>query len=419
MNNDNKKQYASVLEQIFMSGSSMITSIVVLSKGGVSNFGIYSFIQVISLLITGAFMTLLHRQMMLAIASYNTKNQRRFFLATMKIEIVGLFLFMLLVAGGWYVLSKYLNIIEFQKTVFLASLYITLFVIYDAFKQYSYTTENQIYSLKISVVFLSFQALMLAYLYFYTDSKGTLENIYLCLSASLAIGILSNRYCIKNLLHARSVSYKFCRKTISIYFKQGRFSLFGMAITWVQNQSMNPFLMLIGGPVIAGYFSIGRLFIMPVAVVTQGIVNSTLPKLRRLYKNSGETLLTPQIHLYFLKTSAFTVLYFTLLALLHFAGMLDSVLTDYAHIKLFLLYWITISTLTMIRFWVAQFFIVTMKFKFLLNLSIISALVTVTGMTTFGIHMNSISLALATVIFSECLIIVVFHLEKKRLKKPV
>ncbi len=91
-------QYASVMEQILMSGSNMLASIVVLKAAGVAQFGIYSFIFVLATLISGVFGTLLHRQMMLEIASEEKPVQHRVFLATIAIEVVGLLLFLLLLA---------------------------------------------------------------------------------------------------------------------------------------------------------------------------------------------------------------------------------------------------------------------------------------------------------------------------------
>ena len=396
-----------------MSGSSMLTALVVLSKGGVAEFGIFSFIQVISVLISGVFMTLLHRQMMLEISSSKQMAQRKAFRATIVLEFIGLSVFLMIVGALYALFSFSPKFQEYQGSLIFSAAYIVLFVVYDAFKQFSYTTENQIYSLKIAIIFLLTHCSMLAYIVFFSDAENIVEITYFALTMSLLAGVVANGYCLSNLYHSEKPSIKFCNQTFTKFFEQGRFSLFGMAVTWVQNQSMNPFLMIIGGPVVAGYFSVGRLLIMPVAVVTQGLVNSSTPNLRRLFNASGSSHLKPKVTGYIRKTLAFSAFYFSALLLAHLTGLFEHFIPNYSSIKWFLLFWIALSVLTTTRFWNGQYFVVSMQFKFLLRVSVLSASVTVIGMTFFGLYLDSIIFALSTVIISECIILAIYFQKQK------
>ncbi|MDB4224969.1 hypothetical protein N9850_14485, partial [Granulosicoccus sp.] len=69
-----KPQYIGVAEQVLLSASNMVVSVVVVKIAGLEWFGIYSFIFALTTLVSAFLSTLLHRQMMLIIASSTTQN---------------------------------------------------------------------------------------------------------------------------------------------------------------------------------------------------------------------------------------------------------------------------------------------------------------------------------------------------------
>ena len=409
------RQYASVMEQILMSGSNMLASIVVLTVADVAQFGIYSFIFVLSTLVAGVFGTLLHRQMMLEISSEGDATRRQVFLATMLVEVAGLGVFAIAVFLLYSILPPLFDIHPPGGVVRAGCLYVVLYIVFDAFKQYAYTTGNQVYSLRCTFIYVCVQTLLLGGIVIFHESAHVVETTYAALAASLVVSMATNMLCLKSLAGAQWKGWRYPFQVLSGFFKQGRFSLLGMAITWVQNQSMNPFLMLISGPTVAGYFSLGRLLIMPMAVVSQGLVNSSTPTLRRTYKQSGIHKLLPHIHSYLLKTSLFSILYVAILLVAHLTGLLDRFVPDYQQTKWFLLLWVALASSSIVRFWYGQFFVVSMEFRFLMRVSLVSLLVTASGMVVFGIGFNSILLALLSVIGGEFVAIAIYYRKRSSL----
>ncbi len=403
------KQYASVTEQILMSGSNMLASIVVIHVGNIAQFGIYSFVFVLGTLISGVFGTLLHRQMMLEIASAGETEQRRIFLSTVAIELVGLAIFLTVLAGTTSILSVLFDFDTHNRIVAAGAVYISLYVLFDAFKQYAYTIGNQIYSLRCTFIYVSVQVLLMGGLVLFYHGDWVVEAAYSILSIGLIASLLSNRLCLDSLRKSQWQSWKFSAGVLEGYFKQGRFSLLGMAITWAQNQSMNPFLMLISGPTVAGYFSLGRLLIMPMAVVSQGLVNSSTPTLRRIYKQKGIGDLPPTIRSFLLKTTLFSLLYVAVLLVGHYGGLLERVVPDYEQVQWYLLVWVILVSCSIARFWHGQFFVVSMEFQFLSRVSIASLIVTASGMLIFGVGFDSIRLALASVIAGEIIALILYQ----------
>lgn len=405
------RQYASVIEQVLMSGSNMLVSIVVLKVGDVAQFGVYSFVFVLSTLFSGIFGTLLHRQMMLEIASEDEAAQRRVFLATLALELAGILAFLVLLTLLMAGLSRWFgfNVASHRDIAMAGALYASLFVIFDNFKQYLYTTGNQVYSLRSTAIYVAVQLTLLAALVLFVEVHYVVEAAYVALSISLLVSLTCNRLCLKSLSNAQWLNWGHALQVLKGYFQQGRFSLLGMSITWAQNQSMNPFLMLISGPTVAGYFSVGRLLVMPMAVVSQGLVNSSTPTLRRLYKSGGTAELPGKINSYLKKTSLFSALYIAALVVGHLTGLLPRFVPDYGQVQWFLLVWIALVSCSIFRFWRGQYFVVSMEFKFLLNVSIIALLVTVSGMLLFGLGLNSIQLALMSVIAGELTAITLYH----------
>lgn len=410
------RPYASISEQILMSGSNMFASLIVVKAAGVSWFGIYSFIFVLTTLANGAFATLLHRQMMLEISAAEEEKRSNIFLATLAIEILFMAVAVTLFAGVLWLAGDYIGTAKLEKysVVMIAAVaYVCLYNLFDLCRQYLYTTDNQIYSLRCTVIYVVSQGLMLLWILFLADETVTVAYTYLAFTVSLIISLVFNRKCLVTLSGAKWFSWRYAWSVFLRYFQQGRFGLIGMAVTWVQNQGMSPFLMIISGPLVVGYFSLARLIVMPMAVVSQGLVNSTTPGLRRTYQHDGVEILKQRITSLSNKNLLFAVLYVTILAIAHISGLLARFVPSYAEIQWFLLLWIVIMTATMYRFWIGQFFVVSMRFRFMLYVSLAALLVSLSGMLGFGLVLGNIKLALMFVVLGELVSIALFLRERR------
>ena len=406
------RPYASISEQILMSASNMIAALVVVKASGVAQFGIYSFVFVLTTLFNGVFGTVLHRQMMLDIAPGDLEFRRSVFFATLLLNAI-----FVTIGAALCVLALWLlpwhALDEYRTLIIASAIYIGLYNLFDLFKQYLYSNDLQHYSLRCTAVYVISQLVILGLILTFLSAEHIVSAVYAAFSISLIASLLSNRKCIHDLITARWHSWSYVKEVFVRFFSQSRFSLIGMAVTWVQNQSMNPFLMWISGPQTVGYFSIARLLVMPMAVVCQGLVNSSTPKLRRTFKSDGVELLIIRIRSLVNKNLYFSLAYITMLAIAHFSGLLAKFVPEYNEVVFYLLLWVTILLVTMYRFWIGQFYVVSMRFKFMLYSGLAALAVSLSGMLTAGVLLNNIKLALCFVIVGECVTLAIF-LRKRR-----
>ena len=408
------RPYASISEQILMSGSNMLASLVVVSAAGVEQFGIYSFVFVLTTLANGVFSSLLHRQMMLDISAAENQERHNVFAATLALEL-------LFMAGGtlilllvFWLLGQRLQMDTHLPLLIASVAYVCLNNIFDLFKQYLYTTDNQVYSLRCTVIYIAFQFLGLAWIMFGAETDETNAAVYLLFALSLLASLAMNKLCREALKASRWLGWSYISDVFKRYFKQGRFSLQGMTLTWLQNQSINPILMLISGPLVVGYFSLARLMVMPLSVVNQGLVNSSTPALRRVFQNKGADELTKNIASLNRKNLIFSAFYISILAVAHVTGLLERFVPSYEQVKWYLLLWIVMISVMIYRFWLGQFFVVSMRFKFLLFVSVIALAVTMSGMLVFGVLLSIVPIALLFVIVGELVTIGMFKREHRR-----
>lgn len=403
-----KPQYYGVAEQILLSASNMVASLVVVKAAGLEWFGIYSFIFVLTTLVSAFLSTLLHRQMILVIASSTTEDRRRIFLATLTIQAV----VVVLIGGALVVfLSQFPEsrlVSRFGSEVIAAAVFIGFYNFYDLCRQYLYVLDGQAYSLRCTAVYVFALVVGIVWLMHNVESSDVVAAIYAVFSAALLVSLLSNRKCREECLQGEWVSWAHVLDVLKSYFEQGRFRLVGMLVTWAQNQSMNPILMWLGGPLIAGYFSMARLIVMPMAVVNHGLTNSTTAELRRIYEATGSDDLHRSIAHYSRLNFLLAAAYLLLLFVAHITGLLERFIPEYGAVKWYLLIWIATLLVTMYRHWLTQFFVVSMQFRFLMNVSIAALAVSMTGMISTGYFLENVYLALVFVIVGELLSIILF-----------
>ncbi|MDB3935280.1 hypothetical protein N9383_00995 [Granulosicoccus sp.] len=402
-------QYFGVAEQILLSATNMVASIVVVKAADVRWFGIYSFIFVLCTLVSAFLSTLLHRQMILLIASHDEAKRREVFLATLTLQSAAL-----LFAGFVVALVLLLagNTIEsltlYRQEITAAAVFVALYNTYDLCRQYLYVVDRQIYSFRTTAIYMVTLLSLLLWVFLKSETSSVVTLVYYSISVALLVCLCSNRLCQKAVLSARWLGWRYIGTVLSDYFDQGRFRLIGLVVTWLQNQSMNPFLMWIGGPLVAGYFSLARLIVMPMAVVNQGLTASTTPGLRRTFQAKGVHELTRSIRRLSLMNLVFSCLYIVVLAIGHFSGLFDRFVPEYEQVRWFLLIWIATLLVTMNRFWIGQYFVVSMQFRFMMYVGICALAVSLTGMIGVGYGLGNVYLALLFVIVGELVTIAMF-----------
>ena len=393
----------------------MVASIVVVKAADVRWFGIYSFIFVLCTLVSAFLSTFLHRQMILFIASHDEEKRQEVFLATLTLQSAALLsagsmlVFVLLVAG-----DTIESITLYRQEITAAAIFVALYNTCDLCRQYLYVMDLQIYSFRTSAIYTITLLSLLLWVFLKSDTSSVVALVYSSISFALLVSLCSNRVCQRAVLSARWLGWRYIATVLSDYFDQGRFRIIGLVVTWLQNQSMNPFLMWIGGPLVAGYFSLARLIVMPMAVVNQGLTASTTPRLRRTFQAKGIHELTHSIRRLSLLNLVFSCLYIAILVIAHFSGLLDRFVPEYKQVRWFLLIWIATLLVTMNRFWIGQYFVVSMQFRFMMYVGICALAVSLTGMVGVGYALGNVYIALLFVIVGELVTIAMFVHRLKR-----
>lgn len=408
LDGQSKRQYYTVAEQILFSASSMLASIVVVAAAGVSWFGIYSFMFVLASLGNAFISTLLLRQMTLEISTLDTEQRQNVFLATlamMSIIFLSTFLLTLLLLAP---LADDHLLQQYRAELIACELFVFFYSFFDAARQYLYVTDRHRNSFFYTLIYAASLGTILLLVLLYSEPEQVVHRVFLGYAFSTIACLTCNRMFYQSVLDAHWQSWRYVLSVFQGYFKQSRFRLVGLGVNWTQNQSFNPFLMLVAGPLVAGYFSLARLLVMPMSVVNQGLTNSAIPNLRRSYKNDGNDSLVSRIRELDNKNLIFSAGYITLLSVAHFSGLLNFLIPDYQEVKWFLLIWVASLLITIHRFWISQFFVVSMQFKYLMKVSITALAVSLTGMLVVGYGLGYVHFALLFVIAGELVAIFIF-----------
>ena len=413
-----KPQYFGIAEQIVLSASNMLASLVVVGVADMRWFGIYSFIFILATFASAFFSTLLHRQMILRIASSNFAERRRVFLATLVIQAVTLLLLAVLLVLFFNFFSDSELIRNYKMELVAAACFVALYNMFDLCRQYLYVLDGQAYAFRCTVVYAVVLLPGFFWIHLQLGAGQVVASIYGLFCVALLISLASNRRCQQEYLEAQWMGWSYVKQVLFEFFNQGKFRIVGMLITWLQNQSMNPFLMWVSGPLVAGYFSMARLLVMPMAVVNQGLTNSTTPQLRRLFQSYGSQRLKEGVSRYNRINLGLSCVYLAILCLAHIIGLMERFVPSYDNVRWFLLIWVVTLMVTMYRYWLGQIFVVRMQFRFLMQVSIAALLVSMGGMVGIGYFLDNIYLALAFVVVGELITIILFFLYAERLSIP-
>ena len=402
------RPYASVAEQILLSGVNLAISLVVVRSGGVAALGVYSFFFVLCSLANGVYATLLHRQMMLAAAPRDESGANEVFRTTATLEMVlsGAVLALALTAA--LAVQPPADLATWRTAAVCAVVYLVAYNAFDLFRQFLYTRDDQVASLGYTIVYGVAQMIALAVVLVGIDGPATVAAVYAgsALSHALAIGV--NRTCWRALGRAGGRGAGRARALLHEYFEHARFGLLGMLVTWLQNQSMNPFLMYAGGATVAGYFSLARLLVMPVAVISQGLVNSSTPRLRRAFESDGQAAVEASSHSLRQANLGVWAGWTLILLVADLSGLAARFVPHYEDVRPFLALWVVLLLASMYRFWTGQLFVVAMRFRYMLRVGLVATAVSVTGMLVLGLGFDAIRAALWFAVVGEVVTLAMF-----------
>jgi len=398
---------ASVVEQILLSASNFIAALVVVALSGMEALGVYSVVLIVANYAKSVFATVLHRQMVLAISAKSTGTRNGVLLATLSVEVLFAAILVLLCIGVGF-LIEHLTAIEHAFTLMISvAAYIVSSALFDLFRQFLYAADQQVFSLKCTASLVALQFAGLAALLLLKDASVPVFFYFIVLSIGFFGGIAINYVCVQIVRQAKWRGWQYSFAKMRSYWQHARFSLVGMSITWLQNQSVTPLLLILTNPLIVGYFSFARLMVMPLSVVNQGLINNSTPQLRRLATKNTPASVSARLRELSNVNMIISLVYILLLGVGHMSGLFDALVPDYNAIAWFLGFWIISLIATMQRFWQSQFFVVNMRFKFLLISSSIVALFSLSGMITVGYMFDNVMLPLLFFIGGELLFIVI------------
>ena len=410
---DSKRQYFTVAEQILSSATSLLASIVVARYAGLEWLGIYSFMLVFVSLANSVTFTLMLRQMTLEISTLSQNERCDMFFATIVMMLV-------FFAGIAAVLSIALVLIPsghwvfiYQSEIIACILIVILGSVFDACKQYFYVTNNHHRSFFYTLVYSATFVLMLIFSIALSNENELMNCVLLSFVISFFVSFFFNSTIRQVLKKAKWHGWDYVSNTFRDFFQHSRYGMGGLLVSWAQSQSIVPFLMFLAGPLVVGYFSMARLLVMPISVVNQGLMKGITPSLRRTFKEHGLSELAQSISKLDLKNLLFSVFYLGALVTGHISGLFHSYVPDYENVKWFLIMWVVTLLVTTHRFWLAQYFMVSMQFKYLLKIALLALCVSLTAMILLGYGTGNSHLAFLAVMLGELVVIYFFY--KKQL----
>jgi len=167
-------------------------------------------------------------------------------------------------------------------------------------------------------------------------------------------------------------------------WKYGRFATTGMAVTWLQNQSVTPMLMLMFGPLVVGYYQIARMIITPINMINVGLQKSALPQIRRIYGDGNGEALESAIDGHMRVSMKVVAIYVATLIVIGVFAMLFGVGSNWHVLAPMFISAIVVTALSNYRFWFSQRFVVRMKFVVLLKVGVVASTLAILTMLFTG-----------------------------------
>jgi len=258
-------KWFAALEQSGLSACNFLYSLLVVKFAGVVALGTYSFWFVVCQFMAMLAMGLATRQMVLQFSNETIVEQHRAIWATCRIvAILQLVLAVLIGAVLWF----YPPANGSYKLWVALTLYSACVNFAELFRQFYYLRSRQRLSLWFSALSLTVGAAGFAAV----ALSGVVVAIELYAFWFLALGNLVYIVLAYSALRGNAQFGALSRLSVvelfRSYWKSGLPGTSGMLVTWLQNQSVTPLLMFMLGPLAVGYYSVERMIVTPVNMVS-------------------------------------------------------------------------------------------------------------------------------------------------------
>jgi len=409
----NNKWFAA-LEQSGLSASNFFFSLVIIKFAGISELGAYTFWFVVCQFIAMLTMGLATRQMVLEFADKTSKDQRNGFRATCRV-VLAMQVGLVLVLGA---LVRFYPPSDNALGLWVAlGLYSASFNFVELHRQFYYLTSRQRQSLWFSGLSLGLGALgFLVFVLIGVIDAPEISAFWFLAFGNLMYVVLAIRsgWAKRSIGVTESISpWVLCRR----YWRYGVPATGGMFVTWMQNQSATPLLMFMLGPLAVGYYSVARMIVTPVNMVTTGLAKSALPQIRRALGGGNLSALTSAVHAHCRTSMRIVYGYVFVVGLgwlvVRFFGIVES---GGALVELFIAT-VLVMILSNYRFWISQNFVVQMQYITLLRLGIVASCATVIMMLIGGmVFKSAIWVVIAPAIGEIILILTLSQKLKEQMK---
>lgn len=404
----NKSVFAAA-EQVLLSAANFLIAVFILKKLGVTLFGVYSLFAVIIMLSHGIIASVINGQMVLRIANARNRVQQSLFRQSVQLFLSIYLIAVLVLILGFLILGKMNVVPSYGALPFVASLSFGAFSLFDLFRRYLFLLGQQRLSFGYTSIYVVCLLLGLIYLWFEPgESTDGVASVFVVNIIALFVSIAFNKNCLRAIRQGRKHKTLVKVKILRAYFKQGRYGLLGTVVAWLQNQSITPILMYFAGATVVGYFNIARLIMMPIVVINVGLIASTTPQFRRCVKTDNIDKLWQSIRQFSLGNLVLCLCYFSALFLFHVLGIMEKIVPEYHSTLPFLLVWSPVVALITYRSWVSQYFIVRMKFEFLLYTAITAVFITLTFMVAGFLATQSYYVVAGSVILGELYLVIAY-----------
>ncbi len=393
-------------EQGGLSACNFLVSLLVLNYSGIAVLGEYGFwfslSQLSSLLAAGFAIN----QMVLHVADSSVRRQREALAVTASVILCLQLLPGLLLALG--VFLRY-NDSATGSLAFAVVVYTLTFSFSELARQFLYMRGRQRLSLFYAATAICVAMLIFVVVIFVLKPPDALASAFWCLAIAQGGYVLIAALVMRAWRFAKRPSRSMIAETVGFYWSHGRLAAAGMIVTWGQNKSVAPLLVIMMDNVTAGVFQIARMIFAPINMITTGLARSALSQVRRAWGDGDESALRVAVNDH-LRSSMKVVVTFIVLASVSLylidAFGLKQVPPQFPYIFMATT---AVVLLTNYRFWISCRFSVKLQYAFLLINGCIATSVALLWMLAGGLWVKSAPMVVLGSAIGEIYMLHVLH----------
>jgi len=382
-------RWFAALEQSGLSAANFLFSLMVLRYAGVAMLGEYGFWFAISEFSTMFIAGFAVNQMALHVADSTVSKQRE----VMRITLVVVIVLQLIPSSVlWWAVSLRASNESVLSMAMPIIGYAVIYSVAELSRQFLYMRGRQRLSLFCAGISTSLAVATFAIAILAFKPTSVIVTAFWCLAASQLGYVLLASSATRVWKHTALPSKKQLAETVSFYWTNGRIAAAGIVVSWAQNKSVNPMLVLLIDSVAAGFYQLARMIIMPINMITAGIARSTYADLRRAWGDGDKQSLNNAIGIQ-LKTSMIVVFTYLFLVTIGFILVkLFEIKEVPGQLLIVFLAAAVVVVLSNYRYWMSHRLVVQLQFALLLKIGCIAAVITLLWMFVAGSLLNSASL---------------------------